>query len=78
MVFVCVAEFWTSRVARCIKGRGPRLTFELKRVLSNLKMKPEKLELESTHPETLAIYAHTLKRSGRFFLFTTNTTTLFL
>ena len=71
MVFPCGAEFWTPyRVARDIKGRGPHLTFGLKRVLSNLKMKPEMLELESTHPETLAIYTHTLKRSGCFFLLT--------
>ena len=40
-------------------------------------MEPEKLELESTHPETLTIYTHTLKRSGCFFLLTTNTTALF-
>ena len=70
MVFPCGAEFWTPRVARDIKGRGPHLTFDLKRALSNLKMKPEMLELESTHPETLAIYTHTLKRSGWFFLLT--------
>ena len=75
MVFLCGVEFWTPRVARGIKGSGPRLTFDLKRTLSNLKMKPEKLELESTHPETLAMYTHTLKRSGWFFLLTTNTTT---
>ena len=58
MVFLCGAEFWTPRVAT--RGSGPCLTFDLKRALSNLKMKPEKLELESTHPETLAIYTHTL------------------
>ena len=46
MVFLCGAEFWTPRVARGIKGSGPCLTFDLKRALSNLKMKPEKLELK--------------------------------
>ena len=64
--------------SRGIKGRGPRLPFDIKRALPNIKkMEPEKLELESTHPETLAIYTHTLKRSGWFFLLTTNTTALF-
>ena len=51
MVFLCEAEFWTPRIARGKKGSGPRLTFDLKWALSNLKMKPEKLELESAHPE---------------------------
>ena len=58
MVFLCGAEFRAPRVARGIKGRGPRLTFDLKRAL---KMKPEKLELESTHPETLDLYTHIKK-----------------
>ena len=35
-------------VAKGIKGSGPRLTFDLKRALLNEKMKPEKIELEST------------------------------
>ena len=74
MVFLYGAEFWTPRVARGIKGSGPHLTFDLKRALSNLKMKPEKLELESTHPETLAIYTHTLKKSGWFILLANTTT----
>ena len=77
MVFLCGAEFWAPRVPRGLKGSGPRLTFDLKQSLSNFKMKPEKLELERTHPETLAIYTHT-KKVGWFFLLTTNTTTLLL
>ena len=63
MVFLCGAEFWTPRVGRGIKGSGPHLTFDLKRALSNLKMKTEKLELECRHPETPAIYTHTLTLS---------------
>ena len=64
MVFLYGAKFWTPRVARGIKGSGPCLTF------GHFKFKNEakKLELESTHPETLAIYTHTLKGLGGFLI----------
>ena len=46
-------------VARGIKGRGPRLTFDLKWPLQIKKWSQKKLELEITHPEILAIlYTH--------------------
>ena len=60
----CLPEFY-----RGIKGSRPRLTFDLRRALSNLQMEPEKLELESTHTETLAIYICThIKKVGVVFL----------
>ena len=43
MVIRSVAEFRATRVARGIKVGVLRLTFDLKRALSNLKMKPEEL-----------------------------------
>ena len=51
MIFYCAVRYydvlldglpvWGGALDRGIKGRGPRLTFDLKRALSNLKMEPE-------------------------------------
>ena len=68
VVFLCGAEFWTPRVARGIKGRGPCLTFDLKAGTFKFKNEARKARVgKYTSRNPSNIYTH-IKKVGVVFL----------
>ena len=65
MDFRCRVELRPLGVARGIKGKGPRLTFEPLRLLSEFRRKQKMSELNKYTTRTLETHIYTIADQGR-------------